>query len=47
VSRSSIPQSTRTAASALAGAMFYRRLMTPDAPDADFITRQVDTVLGA
>jgi AcrR family transcriptional regulator len=36
-----------TAAVALAGAMFYRRLMTPDAPDADFITRLVDTVLGA
>jgi TetR/AcrR family transcriptional regulator, regulator of autoinduction and epiphytic fitness len=32
---------------ALAGAMFYRRLMTADAPDADFITRLVDTVLGA
>jgi TetR/AcrR family transcriptional regulator, regulator of autoinduction and epiphytic fitness len=35
------------AATALAGAMFYRRLMTADAPDADFITRLVDTVLGA
>ncbi|OBF35983.1 TetR family transcriptional regulator [Mycobacterium sp. ACS1612] len=32
---------------ALAGAMFYRRLMTADPPDADFITRLVDTVLGA
>jgi TetR/AcrR family transcriptional regulator of autoinduction and epiphytic fitness len=32
---------------ALAGAMFYRRLMTADAPDADFIERLVDTVLGA
>jgi TetR/AcrR family transcriptional regulator, regulator of autoinduction and epiphytic fitness len=31
---------------ALAGAMFYRRLMTPDAPDADFIGRLVDSVLG-
>jgi TetR/AcrR family transcriptional regulator, regulator of autoinduction and epiphytic fitness len=35
------------ASAALAGAMFYRRLMTPDAPDGDFITRLVDTVLGA
>lgn len=35
------------ASAALAGAMFYRRLMTADAPDADFITRLVDTVLGA
>jgi AcrR family transcriptional regulator len=32
---------------ALAGAMFYRRLMTADAPDADFISQLVDTVLGA
>jgi TetR/AcrR family transcriptional regulator of autoinduction and epiphytic fitness len=32
---------------ALAGAMFYRRLMTADASDADFIARLVDTVLGA
>jgi hypothetical protein len=31
---------------ALAGAMFYRRLMTADAPDAEFIRRLVDTVLG-
>ena len=31
---------------ALAGAMFYRRLMTADAPDAELITRLVDTVLG-
>jgi TetR/AcrR family transcriptional regulator of autoinduction and epiphytic fitness len=31
---------------ALAGAMFYRRLMTADAPDADFIGRLVDSVLG-
>jgi AcrR family transcriptional regulator len=35
------------ASTALAGAMFYRRLMTADAPDADFITRLVDTVLRA
>jgi TetR/AcrR family transcriptional regulator, regulator of autoinduction and epiphytic fitness len=35
------------ASTALAGAMFYRRLMTADAPDADFITRLVETVLGA
>lgn len=35
------------ASAALAGAMFYRRLMTADAPDADFVTRLVDTVLGA
>jgi len=35
------------AAVALAGAMFYRRLMTPHPPDAGFITRLVDTVLGA
>jgi TetR/AcrR family transcriptional regulator of autoinduction and epiphytic fitness len=32
---------------ALAGAMVYRRLMTADALDADFVTRLVDTVLGA
>lgn len=32
---------------ALAGAMFYRRLMTPDVPDVDFITRLIDSVLGA
>jgi TetR/AcrR family transcriptional regulator of autoinduction and epiphytic fitness len=32
---------------ALAGAMFYRRLMTADPPDADFIRRLVDSVLGA
>jgi TetR/AcrR family transcriptional regulator of autoinduction and epiphytic fitness len=32
---------------ALAGAMFYRRLMTADTPDADFIARLVDTILGA
>lgn len=31
---------------ALAGAMFYRRLMTIDPPQADFITRLIDTVLG-
>ena len=31
---------------ALAGAMFYRRLMAADPPDAEFITRLVDTVLG-
>jgi len=35
------------AAVALAGAMFYRRLMTADAPDAEFIRRIVETVLGA
>jgi TetR/AcrR family transcriptional regulator, regulator of autoinduction and epiphytic fitness len=35
------------ASAALAGAMFYRRLMTPDAPDTAFIARLVDTVLGA
>jgi TetR/AcrR family transcriptional regulator, regulator of autoinduction and epiphytic fitness len=34
------------ASAALAGAMFYRRLMTADAPDADFIGRLVDSVLG-
>ena len=34
------------ASSALAGAMFYRRLMTADAPDAGFRARLVDTVLG-
>jgi AcrR family transcriptional regulator len=34
------------ASAALAGAMFYRRLMTPDAPDADFLGRLVDSVLG-
>jgi len=27
--------------------MFYRRVMTADAPDAEFIRRIVDTVLGA
>jgi AcrR family transcriptional regulator len=32
---------------ALAGAMFYRRLMTPDAPDAEFIRRLINSVLGA
>jgi TetR/AcrR family transcriptional regulator of autoinduction and epiphytic fitness len=32
---------------ALAGAMFYRRLMTADVPDGEFIARLVDTVLGA
>jgi TetR/AcrR family transcriptional regulator of autoinduction and epiphytic fitness len=31
---------------ALAGAMFYRRLMTADAPDAHFIALLVDSVLG-
>ncbi len=31
---------------ALAGAMFYRRLMTADPPDADFIDAVIDTVLG-
>jgi len=36
-----------TASTALAGAMFYRRLMTADVPDADFIRRLVDSVLGA
>jgi TetR/AcrR family transcriptional regulator of autoinduction and epiphytic fitness len=34
------------ASAALSGALFYRRLMTSDAPDADFITRLVFTVLG-
>jgi TetR/AcrR family transcriptional regulator, regulator of autoinduction and epiphytic fitness len=34
------------ASAALSGALFYRRLMTADASDADFITRLVDTVLG-
>ena len=34
-------------AASVAGAMFYRRLMTADAPDTDFITRLVNTVLGA
>jgi TetR/AcrR family transcriptional regulator of autoinduction and epiphytic fitness len=34
------------ASAALAGALFYRRLMTPDAPDAGFVARLVDTVLG-
>jgi AcrR family transcriptional regulator len=32
---------------ALSGAVFYRRLMTADAPDADFIADLIDTVLGA
>jgi len=27
--------------------MFYRRLMTADAPVTDFVTRVVNTVLGA
>jgi len=27
--------------------MFYRRLMTADAPDTDFVTRVVNTMLGA
>jgi TetR/AcrR family transcriptional regulator, regulator of autoinduction and epiphytic fitness len=31
---------------ALSGALFYRRLMTADASDADFIATLVDTVLG-
>lgn len=31
---------------ALSGALFYRRLMSAEASDADFITRLVDTVLG-
>ena len=35
------------ASAALAGALFYRRLLTADAPDADFVTRLIDTVLGA
>ena len=34
-------------AAPVAGAMFYRRLMTADAPDTDFVTRVVNTVLGA
>ena len=33
------------ASAALSGAVFYRRLMTADAPDADFIARLIDTVL--
>jgi TetR/AcrR family transcriptional regulator, regulator of autoinduction and epiphytic fitness len=31
---------------ALSGAVFYRRLMSGDAVDADFITNLIDTVLG-
>ena len=34
------------AATALSGALFYRRLATADAPDADFLRRLIDTVLG-
>jgi TetR/AcrR family transcriptional regulator, regulator of autoinduction and epiphytic fitness len=34
------------ASAALSGALFYRRLMTADTSDADFITRLIDTVLG-
>jgi TetR/AcrR family transcriptional regulator, regulator of autoinduction and epiphytic fitness len=34
------------ASAALSGAVFYRRLMTSDASDADFIARLIDTVLG-
>jgi len=35
------------ASTALSGAVFYRRLMTPDALDADFIAELIDTVLEA
>lgn len=34
------------AATALSGALFYRRLMTADASDSEFLTRLIDTVLG-
>ena len=34
------------ASAALSGAVFYRRLVTSDASDADFIARLIDTVLG-
>jgi TetR/AcrR family transcriptional regulator, regulator of autoinduction and epiphytic fitness len=34
------------ASAALSGAVFYRRLMTSDASDSDFIARLIDTVLG-
>ncbi len=34
------------ASAALSGALFYRRLMTADALDANFITSLIDTVLG-
>jgi TetR/AcrR family transcriptional regulator of autoinduction and epiphytic fitness len=34
------------ASAALSGALFYRRLMTGDALDAESITRVIDTVLG-
>lgn len=34
------------ASAALSGAVFYRRLMTADALDADFIAELIDTVLG-
>ena len=35
-----------TASVGLSGAVFYRCLMTPDAPDACFITSLIDAVLG-
>ena len=35
------------ASAALSGAVFYRRLMTADALDADFIAELIDTVLDA
>jgi TetR/AcrR family transcriptional regulator, regulator of autoinduction and epiphytic fitness len=35
-----------TASAALSGAMFYRRLMTAEALDSEFITGLIDTVLG-
>lgn len=34
------------AATALSGALFYRRLATAESPDADFLRRLIDTVLG-
>jgi TetR/AcrR family transcriptional regulator, regulator of autoinduction and epiphytic fitness len=34
------------ASASLSGAMFYRRLMTADALDSEFITGLIDTVLG-
>jgi TetR/AcrR family transcriptional regulator of autoinduction and epiphytic fitness len=34
------------ASAALSGAVFYRRLMTSDASDTDFIARLIDSVLG-
>jgi TetR/AcrR family transcriptional regulator, regulator of autoinduction and epiphytic fitness len=34
-----------TASTAMSGALFYRRLMTADPADAEFLTRLIDTVL--